>query len=69
MYDTGPGVDYKQVSLIKQLTALTGTQSKAVAGAAKVYVSVRMIRDLELEAFERHYGIELQLVHRGAAKS
>ena len=37
-----------------------------VAGAAKIYVSFRMIR-LELEAFERHKGIDL--VHRGAAKS
>ena len=41
-------------------------QSKAVAGAAKVYVCFRMIR-LEVEAFERHKGIDL--VHRGAAKS
>ena len=37
-----------------------------VAGAAKVYVLVRVIR-LEVEAFERHYGIDL--VRRGAAKS
>ena len=34
--------------------------------AAKVYVLVRMIR-LEVEAFERHKGINL--VRRGAAKS
>ena len=36
------------------------------AGAAKVYVCFRMIR-LEVEAFERHKGINL--VRRGAAKS
>ena len=37
-----------------------------VAGAAKIYVCFRMIR-LEVEAFERHKGINL--VRRGAAKS
>ena len=47
--------------------ALTRFDAKSlVAGAAKVYMSFRMIR-LELEAFERHKGINL--VRRGAAKS
>ena len=44
---------------------LQGAKSE-VAGAAKVYVCFRMIR-LEVEAFERHKGINL--VRRGAAKS
>ena len=45
---------------------LDEAQSREVAGAAKVYVCFRMIR-LEVEAFERHKGINL--VRRGAAKS
>ena len=50
----------------RRWTQAVDAKSEVAGAAAKVYVSFRMIR-LEVEAFERHKGINL--VRRGAAKS